>query len=64
MSPLASNTFIQTLISHMSETMQEKIQLAAIKLDNLTASGDQMAELLDMAMTQYESYITYSMDWG
>ena len=60
-STLASNMFIQTLISHMSETMQEKIQLAAIKLDNLTASGDQMAELLDMAMTQYERYITYSI---
>ena len=45
----------------MSETIQEKIHLAAIKLDNLTASGDQMAEFFDIAMTQYERYITYSI---
>ena len=60
-STLGSNTFIQTLLSHMSETIQEKIHLAAIKLDNLTASGDQMAEFFDIATTQYERYITYSI---
>ena len=41
-STLGSNTFIQTLLSHMSETIQEKIHLAAIKLDNLIASADEM----------------------
>ena len=45
----------------MSETMQEKIQLATIKLKNLTVSADQMAEFLELAMTQYERYITYSI---
>ena len=31
-STLASNTFIQTLLSHMSKTIQERIHLAAINL--------------------------------
>ena len=39
--------------------MQEKIQLATIKLDNLTVSANQMAEFFDIVMTQYDRYITY-----
>ena len=45
----------------MNETIQGKIPLAAIKLDNLTASANQMAEFFDIAMIQYERYITYSI---
>ena len=45
----------------MSETIQGKIQLPTLKLDNLTASADQMAEFFDITMIQYERYITYSI---
>ena len=45
----------------MTKTIQETIQLAAIKLDNLTVSADQRTEFFVIAMTQYERYITYSI---
>ena len=43
----------------MSKTIKEKIQLGAIKLYNLIASLDQI--FFNIAMTQYERYITYSI---
>ena len=58
---LASNTFTQTLISHLSETIQERIQLTAKKLDNFTSSADQITYFFDIAITQYKIYFTYSI---
>ena len=39
--------------TNIVENMQEMIKLAAIRLDNLTLSADQMAKFFDIAMTQY-----------
>ena len=57
---LASNTLVNTLISHLSETLSVKIEQAAQKLDSLSDSTDKVTSYVATAMAPYERYIAYS----
>ena len=47
-------------MSHFSETIVQKIQLAAKKLDNLTLSNEDISKFFDITMMEYERYVNYN----
>ena len=57
---LASNTLVNTLIYHLSETLTLKIQKAAEKLDYISEGSDKVTSFLETAMASYERYILYT----